>query len=347
MATQLQELFSLARKQTPAPIQAPTQAATKLSRSKEEMTAHAQRVAASDAAAKHKLQAVKPGFSQAGNERMMSEEEKGRIMVTFAKNAMATFYKSSAGAPQLENLFKKLSTADPKSLEGRKAAILKAMLSAGPRMANLPLGLIGGVDLKKLIGESVELKEKAKSKSQQRFMGMVHACKTSGKCASDAVKKVAKSISGKEAKKFAETKTKGLPERIKEGAVPGLPNVVGNMSKWLEKKDKKEMKKKSKVDTPYKGSWADQMAQKKKKKIKEGKLTFKGFLIETHSFKAGDKVKRTHGILKRGIIINRFPWKESTDGTDKAPRFTGKGYTPVKWNDGTRGYIFNTHLEKE
>jgi hypothetical protein len=56
----------------------------------------------------------------------------------------------------------------------------------------------------------------AKSKSQQRLMGMVHACQKSGKCASEKVKKMAGSMKDTDAKDFAETKHKGLPEKVKE-----------------------------------------------------------------------------------------------------------------------------------
>jgi len=59
----------------------------------------------------------------------------------------------------------------------------------------------------------------ANSKSQQRFMGMVHQCKKSGKCASAEVKKVADSMKDSDAKDFAKTKHKGLPEKIKESVV--------------------------------------------------------------------------------------------------------------------------------
>lgn len=56
----------------------------------------------------------------------------------------------------------------------------------------------------------------AKSKSQQRLMGMVHQCKKTGDCASEEVKKVADSIKSKDAKKFAKTKHKDLPNRVDE-----------------------------------------------------------------------------------------------------------------------------------
>ena len=58
--------------------------------------------------------------------------------------------------------------------------------------------------------------EKAKSKSQQRFMGMVKKCQDTGDCASDAVEKAAKSMSKEDADDYASTKHKGLPEKVKE-----------------------------------------------------------------------------------------------------------------------------------
>ncbi len=59
-----------------------------------------------------------------------------------------------------------------------------------------------------------DIVEKAVSKSQQRFMGMVHATKKGDMPApSKEVSKAAKSMTGKEAEKFASTKHKGLPEK--------------------------------------------------------------------------------------------------------------------------------------
>jgi hypothetical protein len=60
------------------------------------------------------------------------------------------------------------------------------------------------------------ISEKAVSSAQQRFMGMVYAAKKGEKPASPEVAKAAKGMSKKEAKKFASTKHKGLPETVKE-----------------------------------------------------------------------------------------------------------------------------------
>jgi hypothetical protein len=61
-----------------------------------------------------------------------------------------------------------------------------------------------------------QVNEKAVSKKQQKFMGMVHAAKKGEKPASKEVAKAAKGISSKEAEKFASTKHKGLPDKVKE-----------------------------------------------------------------------------------------------------------------------------------
>ena len=74
--------------------------------------------------------------------------------------------------------------------------------------------------------------EKAKSKAQQRFMGMVYAVKKGKKPMSPEVADAANSITKKEAKKFAKTKHKELPEKIEEsGYFP---------TKESQKKDEKK-----------------------------------------------------------------------------------------------------------
>ena len=63
--------------------------------------------------------------------------------------------------------------------------------------------------------------EKAASKQQQKFMGMVHAMQKGEKIkgASAELKKAAKGMSKKAAKDFASTKHKGLPKKVTEGVM--------------------------------------------------------------------------------------------------------------------------------
>jgi hypothetical protein len=60
-----------------------------------------------------------------------------------------------------------------------------------------------------------QVSEKAVSKKQQKFMGMVHAAQKGEKPASKEVAKTAKSMGKKDAEDFASTKHKGLPEKKK------------------------------------------------------------------------------------------------------------------------------------
>ena len=62
--------------------------------------------------------------------------------------------------------------------------------------------------------EGEVLTEKAKSKAQARFMRMVYATKKGKKAMSPEVASAAKSMTKKEARKFAKTKDKGLPEKV-------------------------------------------------------------------------------------------------------------------------------------
>lgn len=50
----------------------------------------------------------------------------------------------------------------------------------------------------------------------------------------------------------------------------------------------------------------------------------------------GRKVAKVIGVALDGVVIERFPWKESTDGTYKEP---GNRDIPIRWSDGTKGYI--------
>jgi len=61
--------------------------------------------------------------------------------------------------------------------------------------------------------EEEPIAEKAVSKKQQKFMGMVHATQKGAKPASKEVGKAAKSMGKKDAEDFASTKHKGLPEK--------------------------------------------------------------------------------------------------------------------------------------
>jgi hypothetical protein len=71
--------------------------------------------------------------------------------------------------------------------------------------------------LVRTLNVSEPVAEKATSKAQQRFMGMVHSIQKGEKVkgASSELKKTAKGMKKKDAEDFAATKHKGLPEKVK------------------------------------------------------------------------------------------------------------------------------------
>lgn len=100
-------------------------------------------------------------------------------------------------------------------------------------------------------GSTQPLAEKAVSKKQQKFMGMVHAAQKGEKPASKEVGKVAKTMKKSDAKDFASTKHKGLPEKVKETKdLPGDQDKldVAEPKGKLTGADFKALSKKKKVD---------------------------------------------------------------------------------------------------
>jgi hypothetical protein len=77
-----------------------------------------------------------------------------------------------------------------------------------------------GYKVTKAADGAEELEEKAVSKKQQRFMGMVHATQKGEKAPSKKVANVAKDMGKKDAEDFAATKHKGLPEKKKSDDAP-------------------------------------------------------------------------------------------------------------------------------
>jgi hypothetical protein len=74
----------------------------------------------------------------------------------------------------------------------------------------------------------------AVSKAQQRFMGMVHAADKGETPASPEVAKVAASMDDKDAKDFASTSHKGLPDKIKEFIVREARGVKSIQNDYMK-----------------------------------------------------------------------------------------------------------------
>jgi hypothetical protein len=92
---------------------------------------------------------------------------------------------------------------------------------------------IGGKLLQGSVRTMVD--EKAVSKAQQKFMGMVHATQKGEKAPSKEVAKVAKEMPKKAAKDFATTKHKGLPNKVKEESTDKEDNKAEKAGKKVAK----------------------------------------------------------------------------------------------------------------
>jgi hypothetical protein len=101
----------------------------------------------------------------------------------------------------------------------------------------------GDIKHKKSLAYEDRIDEKAKSKAQQKFMGMVYAAKKGEKPASPEVAKAAKGMSKKSAKDYAATKHKGKPEHVKETATAGATSAANVSVGAIYKNKKPKMQK--------------------------------------------------------------------------------------------------------
>ena len=80
--------------------------------------------------------------------------------------------------------------------------------------------------IKILSKEEEQLDEKAVSKAQHRFMGLVYAIKKGKAHGSPKAEKAAGEMSTKEVRKFAKTKEKGLPEKVDEQLLASIQEEI-------------------------------------------------------------------------------------------------------------------------
>lgn len=122
------------------------------------------------------------------NKRKIANRKKGRALAA-KKHNQAKGWTRPTGAKKDASLVSKSAAALAKFLAKKDRQAAKAE-------------------------ENIE--EKAKSKAQQRFMGMVHATQKGEPAPSKEVAKVAKEMPKKAAKDYASTKHKGKPEHVKK-----------------------------------------------------------------------------------------------------------------------------------
>jgi Protein of unknwon function (DUF3008) len=166
-----------------------------------------------------------------------------------------------------------------------------------------------------------QVNEKAVSKKQQKFMGMVHAAKKGEKPASKEVAKAAKGISGKEAEKFASTKHKGLPEKAEESDKADKKDKSETSSKKVSKRSAKP---EEKVDeTTTSGSVATAPAGGGKKS--SGGFAFGGGIYDSMNRDLENMIAESMTRLDESMSINMSMNSESPDGQGKSLTITATG----------------------
>lgn len=160
----------------------------------------------------------------------------------------------AAPAPKASTPKPKATAPKPKAPAAPKAETKAKATSAPKRKKKSKLDSL----LADIRNEETQLDEKALSKAQQRFMGMVYATKKGEmEAPSPEVAKAAAGMTKQQAKDFAKTKHKGLPQKkeVKEGATetPMSPQEIAlqkrktMIDQMIAKKRQQALQKQDKV----------------------------------------------------------------------------------------------------
>jgi hypothetical protein len=228
---------------------------------------------------------LKPDWSAfGGNNTVKLGKHKGAV----TKHEIGD--KTPAKGQAADAAFKASEKSAKKVKEGAgpdDIAVLERLMDEAFAEGNNALGnAIQGV-LEKMSGSEEQVSEKAVSKKQQRFMGMVHAAQKGEKPASKEVAKTAKGMGKKDAEDFASTKHKGLPEKKK----PEGKTNSGN---------KASMKKEEVEETTTSGSVATTSAPAKGK----GGMSFGQGIYDSFN-------REVESMISEGMTINM---SMNTDG---------------------------------
>jgi hypothetical protein len=185
----------------------------------------------------------------------------------------------------------------------------------------------------------LELKEKAVSKKQQRFFGMVRAAQKGEGAASPEVAKVAGEISKKDAKDFAKTKHKGLPEKVK-------------VKESLSVKDSKKLNKASALDQSNDPKDQDRARARRTevdykdllRQIKKRKGMKESFTIDTSAHKKVQKKAKLRNLAKGNTNPNEKAAAEKKAG---GPKLYGEGKTFDAWKKAAASALGRKEKERK
>jgi hypothetical protein len=157
------------------------------------------------------------GGESSGNPYAKGGKAKPVKSTDMAKDALATLNKASKKAHKKGVAEGEVEESGLQAYLGKKKygeQGMKALQKAGREGASKET--MARIRAKHDRMDEEQLDEKAVSRAQQKFMGMVHAAKKGEQPASPAVATAAKGMSKKAARDFAATKHKGLPQHVNE-----------------------------------------------------------------------------------------------------------------------------------
>jgi len=284
--------------------------------------------------------AVEEGFEEMDRWLKQREKEKGTSKFDKRKVSTGTVYtRRFDDEPEDDDIDAPASKGGNPAVKrgrGRPAGTKGATGSRGPtgKSKLMAKDAIGEEEVDEVChhcGQAIQ--EKAVSKKQQRFMGMVHAAQKGEKPASKEVAKAAKGMKKKDAEDFASTKHKGLPEKVKAkktdegivgqaagtiagGALGGpvgaaIGGAIGNNLTGdgaVEEGGKKKVKKEEKVDeTTTSGSVATASQAPKSSK---GGMKFGGGIYDSWN-------RQYETLLAESVNVNTTATKnEDNPGQD-------------------------------
>ena len=228
-------------------------------------------------------------ITKMGEKLKRTSERVGQAVIDAVNNMYNSMASESAGwkalvaSMSVAVLFSKAVDMGVEQLakEGLKAilgpAVIKAILSQVTDFNNWLTALSAGVGsvafaaqalapatkaFLAMVAEGFSLNEKATSKAQQKYFGMLKKCKEEGECPDEEVRSKANKMTTKQIDDFAGTKHKGLPDeskneelrnRIKEAVLDRLSEAPAKGKKYSKTVTNKKTGRKKKVSYGAKG----------------------------------------------------------------------------------------------
>jgi hypothetical protein len=275
---------------------------------------------------------------EGGDNKPSAAHTKSRSASTYRGAGAGTKEKVSSGSYNAPSTTKKKAEKPADPWEGsattpktKKTAAPKTKKTAAPKTKTKAATKKKKSNLDDLLSsirnEEFQLDEKALSRAQQRFMGMVYAAKQGETPASPEVAKAAAGISKKAARDFAKTKHTKLPEKKVEEAVTQMPGRETTPPAGTTAKQD-DIQRKQMLANKQKMMQKQMMLQRQQLQLqKQGKLPM-GHAAEEVEFEIEE------GMSMKDFKANRRKLKRREASADAKKR----GHVGKEWYNSGRTY---------